>query len=99
MPAVVFGNDDDYQRWLAGNPYGFVLNTTRTMSPGYMVLHRASCPHISVACHESEPGGFTERQYAKVGAGDIESLRDWAASQGRPDRSFSNECSHCKPTE
>jgi len=98
MPAEVFENDADYQRWLADHPNGFVLNTTRTHSLGYMVLHRASCPHISVASHESEPGGFTERQYAKVGAADIESLRDWAASHGRPDRSFSNECSHCKPT-
>jgi len=97
MPAKVFGRDVDYQRWLGDNPNGFVLNTTQPHSPGYMILHRASCPHISVASHESEPGGFTERQYIKIGAADSESLRVWAAAHGRPDGTFSNECSHCGP--
>src|SRR5437879_3046673 len=65
MHAEVLGNDHEYQRWLADNPNGFVLNTTRTHSPGYMVLHRASCPHISVASHESEPGASPSDNTAK----------------------------------
>jgi len=41
--------DDDagYIRWLAAHPDGFVLNTERIPKPGYLVLHRASCPKIS----------------------------------------------------
>jgi len=41
--------DDDagYIRWLAAHPEGFVLNTERSPKPGYLVLHRASCPKIS----------------------------------------------------
>jgi hypothetical protein len=98
MGAKVFDSDEEYFRWLVDNPTGFVLNTWRPSSPSYIVLHRASCRHISEPTHENEPGGFTERRYAKIGATDIEALRDWAAEHGRPDRSFSNECSHCKPT-
>jgi hypothetical protein len=98
MPAKVFTSDEDYFRWLTENSTGFVLNTWRACSPSYIVLHCASCRHISEPTHENEPGGFTERRYVKVGAADIESLRDWAADHGRPNRSFSNTCSHCKPT-
>jgi hypothetical protein len=61
MPAEVFATDRDYQRWLGENRNGFVVNTTRDYSPDYMVLHRASCRHISEPSHETEPGGFTER--------------------------------------
>jgi hypothetical protein len=98
MPAQTFSNDADYQKWLADNPNGFVVNTGRASSPNYMVLHRARCRHISDPVHEAEPGGFTERTYIKVAAVDIESLRDWVMTHGRPDGSFSNECSFCKPT-
>jgi hypothetical protein len=92
-----FENDDQYYKWLADNPAGFVLNTSRDCPPHYMVLHRASCRHISDPTHENEPGGFTERRYIKVAATYIESLRDWVAEYGRVDRSFSKACSHCKP--
>jgi hypothetical protein len=95
MAVTEFQSDDDYYRWLANNPRGFVLNTWRPFSAKYVVLHGAWCRHISEPSHENEPGGFTERDYVKVGAADIESLREWSAQHGRPDPS---ECSHCKPS-
>src|SRR5687767_7335011 len=97
MPPEIFHNDADYRLWLETNPDGFVLNTRRIASPDYMMLHRASCPYISEPSHESEPGGFTERQYIKVGAPDVATLQEWVAANGRPDGSFSNECSRCRP--
>jgi hypothetical protein len=35
--------DDDpgYERWLAGHPALFVLNTSRNPAPNYLMLHRA----------------------------------------------------------
>lgn len=99
MPAQTFSNDAEYQKWLADHPNGFVVNTGRAPSPKYMVLHRARCRYISDLVHEAEPGGFTERDYIKVAAVDLESLRDWVMTQGRPNGSFSSECSFCKPTE
>jgi hypothetical protein len=98
MAATVFKSDDEYQRWRENHPAGFVVNTTRSESARYMVLHRASCTHVSEPLHEVAPGGFTERSYQKIGAEDIESLRDWVAAHGRPDRTFSNECGSCNPT-
>jgi len=97
MPAELFDNDDEYRHWLSTNANGFVVNMWRNLSPRYMVLHRASCHTISEPTHENEPGGFTERQYSKVAARDVESLRERVPVNGRPDRTFSNECSHCRP--
>ena len=41
--------DDDagYMKWVARNPDGFVLNTYRRPSPGYLKLHRATCRTIN----------------------------------------------------
>jgi hypothetical protein len=41
--------DDDigYLRWLAGHPGLFVLNTYRTPTPAYLVLHSAGCHTIT----------------------------------------------------
>lgn len=99
MKVETFNSDAEYQHWLIAHPQGFVINTTRTLSPEYMVLHRAGCPHISDAKHEKSPGGFTERAYAKVAAANAEPLRDWVATHGRPDKTFSGECGRCKPTD
>jgi hypothetical protein len=97
MSAEVFRNEPDYYRWLDQNPTGFVVNSRRVPTPDYLVLHRATCRHIREPYRETESGGFTERDYIKVCANNLESLRDWAAANGRPDRSFSLECSHCRP--
>ena len=98
MTIIHFDKDEDYCKWIADNPDGFVVNTRRPYSPSYMVLHMASCKDISEPSHEKTPGGFAERQYAKVGSLDIESLRQWAKENGRDDGSFTTECGHCKPT-
>jgi hypothetical protein len=41
--------DDDagYQQWLSNEPDGFVINTYRSPSSAYMVLHSATCRTIS----------------------------------------------------
>lgn len=37
--------DDDagYLHWLSTHPDGFVLNTYRNPTPGYLMLHHATC--------------------------------------------------------
>jgi hypothetical protein len=95
-----FSNDDEaYQQWLRGNPDGFVINTPRSKTPDYMVLHSASCSSISQYTRMAQPGGFTERQYIKVCAADVESLRQWVRQHGRPDGSFTSECPICNPLD
>ena len=93
-----FDDDDNvYRQWLAQNPDGFVINTTRNKSANYMILHRASCRTISKYTDMAQPGGFTERDYIKVCAPDLVSLRVWVRQHGRPDSSFTGVCSICNP--
>ncbi len=100
MTAEIFDSDDkSYFAWLSAHPRGFVVNTTRGRSPKYMVLHRASCYSIAQPNPRAEPGGFMERDYIKVCADDIRSLRVWARQNGRTDGSFSSECRLCGPVQ
>jgi hypothetical protein len=58
--------DDDagYARWLAEHPEGFVVNTYRTPSVAYLMLHRAGCSTISGA--PARGLTFTGGEYIKV---------------------------------
>jgi hypothetical protein len=59
-----FQNDDDgYLAWIDEHPTGFVVNCAPNPSTDYLVLHRASCMHITV------PGDNMEHwthEYIKV---------------------------------
>ena len=95
MPTIFDDNDTAYQEWLRANPDGYVVNTTRSRTPSYMVLHRATCKSIGEYTAMAERGGFTERDYIKVCSLDSDDLRNWVSEHGRPNRSFSRECTHC----
>src|SRR3712207_5870920 len=48
-PPRIFKDDDaGFASWLERHPHGYVINTSRTPSPSYLMLHRADCIHISV---------------------------------------------------
>jgi hypothetical protein len=96
MSLHVYRNDDvGYFRWLMIHPRGYVLNTTRALAPSYMVLHRPDCGLIQTHTAMARPGGFTGRGYVKVCADTEQELRAWVSSHGRPDGSFSKQCSRC----
>lgn len=97
MLAIFNGSDQRYRKWLKAHIAGFVINTRRRTDPDYMVLHRAACSSISRYTSVARSGAFTERAYIKVCGEKVEELRSWAKSNGRPDGSFSIECSRCKP--
>lgn len=100
MPVLIFDdNDCEYFRWLNLNKSGYVINTPRGHNPAYMLLHRASCHTISEYSGNAAQGGFTERDYIKICANDIESLRNWVRQKGRPDGSFSSKCQLCNPLD
>jgi hypothetical protein len=78
MSIVTFRNDDGgYLAWLAANPTGWVVNTTRTPSAGYVKLHRAGCPSISAP----QRTRWTTGDYAKVCAPERRALDEWAAGE------------------
>lgn len=73
---VVFRADDEgYMDWLGGHPAGYVVNAERNPKPGYLKLHHASCRYISGPSRSA--GAWTERQYIKVCAADIDLLEHW----------------------
>jgi hypothetical protein len=97
MATVFDSGDGPYQDWLAANPDGYVINTVRSKSASYMVLHRARCSTIRNYTKMAGEGGFTERAYIKVCSTSVDDLRNWVRQHDRPDGSFSKECGHCKP--
>ncbi len=64
-------NDIHYLRWLKNHSEGYVINTTRSKSSSYMVLHRSICPLISEFSKRRKVGGFTERDYIKICSDDL----------------------------
>ena len=71
----IFDHDDiGYLAWLAENPHGFVLNTTRNGQ--YFMLHMATCGTISG--HPTHGDTWTAGQYIKVCAFTPETLERWA---------------------
>ena len=97
MPAQVFRNAEEaFTAWLLQNPNGFVVNAKASLSPSYFVLHRAHCTTLH---RDVPPGGYTERDYIKVGASDAtpSSLKAWVRQMGGP--GFTKVCAVCKPAE
>lgn len=84
--AIVFENDEmGYLDWIDRHPNGFVLNMPKNKDPQYRVLHTANCPTIKNYTEMAKEGGFTEREYIKVCAGDVASLEVWSRLNSRPD--------------
>lgn len=82
-----------YRAWVRDHSGGFVLNTHMKLSPTYMVLHRATCRHVTKYFGSATDGGFTERKYRKVCAEAVAPIADWVhAHQGKL-----STCSHCCP--
>ena len=73
----VFKDDDGgFFRWLDEHPDGFFINADRNPKPGYLVLHRPSCPHFDRA-----PGVHWTRDYIKVCSAARSDLTEWAAAE------------------
>jgi hypothetical protein len=72
--------DDDpgYLHWLARHPDGFVINTGRTPSAAYLMLHRAGCGTIT---GRPARGTTFTGDYAKV-CGDRQELEGFAHQLG-----------------
>lgn len=86
-----FVNDDGgYLAWLRENPEGFVVNSQRLSTSGYLVLHRASCKQINTP----NRANWTTTGYIKTCSKDVASLADWARRETGGDLM---QCGICKP--
>ena len=68
--------EQEYMAWIAGNPRGWVVNTSRTPTAGYLMLHRADCWSVGL----QGVGNYTTRGYIKVCSLDRAALDTWAPS-------------------
>ena len=71
-------DDNGYLDWLDHHPDGFVINTGRTPSAAYLMLHRASCGTIS---GKPARGTTFMGEYAKV-CGERNELEEFARHLG-----------------
>ena len=72
-PTVFRDDDAGYLRWILDNPSGLVLNSRRTPTPDYLVLHKATCGSISTTSGNTFMGS-----YMKICAHDESDLERWA---------------------
>ena len=80
-------DDEGYLRWLDMHPDGFVINTYRRPSRGYLMLHKAECRTIRGAKRWTA-------DYIKICSVSAPRLREWAVREvgGVP-----TACGHCRP--
>jgi hypothetical protein len=96
MAYEFFQNKEtEYQNWIASNPHGYVLTTTKDISISYMSLHRATCRTISQYMSNMANGAFTEKNYMKICSNNYGDLTDWIETQGGT--GFTKLCSKCSP--
>ena len=92
MDVTTFDHDDaGYLAWVREHGNGYVLNCRATPSSDVVVLHRASCPHITVRGSNME---HWTHHYIKVCSDRNGPLLAWSKKQigERPQR-----CSTCAP--
>jgi hypothetical protein len=91
---MVFKDDDcGFLAWQTTHAGGFVLNTTRTPRPDYLVLHRATCPHLTRPDSEVQ----WTKNYIKICSTQVDDLVGWLADRV-PGRPRLTPCATCKPT-
>jgi hypothetical protein len=80
-------DDSGYLGWIASHPEGHVLNTTRSPSAAYLMLHRTTCWTIT----RLQPTATTfTGHYSKL-CGDLGELKAHARSLG----ATAPTCGHC----
>ena len=85
---------DDDQGFLHGKAThdGFVVNTTRQPRSDYLMLHRASCPHLG----SGQAKRHWTKEYIKVCSIRLKDLERWAEGEVGPSSRL-EPCHHCKP--
>ena len=91
MLEIFVDDDRGFVSWLRANPGGFVVNTARKPTAGYLKLHRATCRTIS----GTPPRGSTwTKDYVKACAPTVRQLSSWAMTQVGGTLGF---CGTCHP--
>ena len=84
-------DDEGYLRWIKDHPNGLVVNSNRSPSSSYIVLHRASCKQVNTP----NRANWTTTGYIKTCSTDLASLADWARRETGGEVA---PCKICKPS-
>lgn len=84
-------DEQGYARWIASNPRGFVVNSYRRPTPGYLVLHGATCRTIS---GEPSRGRLWTKDYIKTCSTLWAELERWSLAEVG---GHMTECGLCDP--
>ena len=85
---IQFVDDDKgYVAWLEANAGGYVINSYRTPTLSYLMLHKATCQHL-----KTESRSNWTRDYRKTCSTDADELRRWARTAVGGNAS---ECADC----
>lgn len=71
-------DEQGYRAWLRAHPDGFVVNSYRTPSRDYLILHKATCYTISGT---PARGKVWTKDYAKTCSTNRHNLETWARQQ------------------
>lgn len=90
--AIFVDDDSGYKNWINSNPKGLVLNSYRIPKPDYLILHSASCGHIST----DQRGNWTTHDFIKICSTRLNDLEEWSNENAGANLTL---CSPCLPTK
>lgn len=85
-------DDQGFIGWMETNPNGFVLNTTRRPRADYLMLHRATCPHL----RWRDANVHWTKDNIKICSTNDDDLVRWAG-QRLPGQPPLTPCATCRP--
>ena len=85
-------NDQGFIAWRDSHPDGFIVNAQRRPRADYLMLHRATCPHLR---WQNKAVNWT-KDYVKFCSTDVDELIGWGARNVAGFRGL-QPCSTCRP--
>lgn len=85
-------DDQGFLGWKETHVDGFVLNTSRRPRADYLMLHRATCPHL----RRPDPDVHWTKSFIKICSTQVDDLVRWA-NQHLPGQPQLRPCKWCKP--
>ena len=91
---IVEDDDAGYLAWVESHQHGFVVNTTRSPDPGYLILHRAGCG--TIRGKPARGARWTTGDFIKVCSETRTALDQWASQLAGGEL---HPCGLCRPED
>jgi len=88
-------DDAGYLEWRDAHPEGWVANSHASLSPGYVLFHRAPCPSAASVNQGKSEMPLTGGDYVKTVSDSLTELWMWAKATGFTGAGVGWFCGHC----